>query len=430
MNRRRFVFGSLASAALFAPLLKGRRAAAAGEPPRRLFVWVCSGGYPYAEDFFPESGDAFTTPILRALEPVREQALVVDGVDIRPTGPRPRGNDHIRSIGKVITARDVFDIGGDEGEPGGPSIDHVVAEHLGLRKTLVLVEQRQPRSMRERPFATGARRFATPVQSPAQVWENLFRDLAAGAADEQAAREATRARLRARQSILDDLGGELRRLRAELVGVEHEKLDVLEDSLRRAESSAAEDLALAEAAPVCTIPDAPGDARNIPQLSRAHFDVLHAAFLCDRTQVGGMMFGRSGYRWDYQNWIDVRFPGNAHDDVHHQAGSRRETYQGMVHWDWGELGGFIQRLRDTPDGSGSLLDSTLVLGISHFGRHHHLERIPVVLAGGPVRGGRVIRPGRTVYNDQVLTSVAHMMGVPIEGIGDDPACGRLEELHG
>ena len=37
MNRRRFVFGSLASAALFAPLLKGRRAAAAGEPPRRLF---------------------------------------------------------------------------------------------------------------------------------------------------------------------------------------------------------------------------------------------------------------------------------------------------------------------------------------------------------------------------------------------------------
>ena len=146
MNRRRFVFGSLASAALFAPLLKGRRAAAAGEPPRRLFVWVCSGGYPYAEDFFPESGDAFTTPILRALEPVREQALVVDGVDIRPTGPRPRGNDHIRSIGKVITARDVFDIGGDEGEPGGPSIDHVVAEHLGLRKTLVLVEQRQPRS--------------------------------------------------------------------------------------------------------------------------------------------------------------------------------------------------------------------------------------------------------------------------------------------
>jgi hypothetical protein len=86
-------------------------------------------------------------------------------------------------------------------------------------------------------------------------------------------------------------------------------------------------------------------------------------------------------------------------------------------------------LKDTPEGDGTMLDHTLVVGVSHFGHHHDIERIPVVLAGsarGRLRTGRVVRTAAT--NDRLLTSVAHLLDVDIAGIGDDPTCGPLPGL--
>ena len=77
-----------------------------------------------------------------------------------------------------------------------------------------------------------------------------------------------------------------------------------------------------------------------------------------------------------------------------------------------------------------MLDSTLVVGISHFGRHHDIDRIPLVLfgnAGGALRTGRVLNVSPTTH-DKALTSIAHLMGVPIRGLGDDPNCGALSGL--
>jgi hypothetical protein len=78
-----------------------------------------------------------------------------------------------------------------------------------------------------------------------------------------------------------------------------------------------------------------------------------------------------------------------------------------------------------------MLDHTLVVGISHFGEHHDIERIPVVLAGnagGQLRTGRFVRAPVGTHNDKLLTSVAHLMGSPIPGLGDNLACGPLPGL--
>ena len=56
---------------------------------------------------------------------------------------------------------------------------------------------------------------------------------------------------------------------------------------------------------------------------------------------------------------------------------------------------FLDRLRSTPDGDGTLLDHMLMLygcGISDGNRHNN-ENLPIVLAG---RGGGWIRPGRHI----------------------------------
>ena len=123
---------------------------------------------------------------------------------------------------------------------------------------------------------------------------------------------------------------------------------------------------------------------------------------------------------------------SGHDEVHHLAGARRNDYITMARWDWNHLRLFIERLRDTPDGEGSLLDTTLVLGISFFGQHHQLDRLPVMFAGGSASGlqtGRLLQLGEGRNNDTVLTSYAHLMGVPeLSGFGDDPNCGPVPGL--
>jgi hypothetical protein len=78
-----------------------------------------------------------------------------------------------------------------------------------------------------------------------------------------------------------------------------------------------------------------------------------------------------------------------------------------------------------------MLDHTLVLGISHFSRHHDIRRLPTVLFGTPkggLRTNRYLRFNTHIHNDKVLTSVARLMGLNVSGFGDDPSCGPVPGL--
>ena len=78
-----------------------------------------------------------------------------------------------------------------------------------------------------------------------------------------------------------------------------------------------------------------------------------------------------------------------------------------------------------------MLDHTLIVAVSHFGRHHSGARIPAVLIGGAsgrLQTGRYVQLPQSVDNALLLTSVAHLMGHPISGFGDLPDCGPLPEL--
>src|SRR5690606_30390532 len=144
MRRRDFVFGSLEAAVLLTPVLSLRRAEGATPSGKRAFVWVNCCGYPYAEDFFPTGGeqDFLLSPILADFEGLREQMVIVDGIDIRDSGLNPKGNNHVRTIGKVLTAKDVLPAADSEdGQPGGISIDQLVANELGVPSLELQVNQ-------------------------------------------------------------------------------------------------------------------------------------------------------------------------------------------------------------------------------------------------------------------------------------------------
>ncbi|MCA9663331.1 MAG: DUF1552 domain-containing protein [Myxococcales bacterium] len=425
MRRRQFIFRSLKAAALLSPVLSIRQAAAAEPRPLIGFVWVNCCGYPDPADFFPTGdGDNFVlSPILADFESLRGDMIVVDGVDIRDSGLNPKGNNHVRTVGKVLTAKDVLPAADSEdGLPGGISVDQLIASQLGVQSLELQVDSGGKTHMRSRPFATGPNAFKTPFAQPIDAWNKLFQGFQA---DDPAALEAQKRRLRLKKSILDDVTEELTRLRKELAGVEKLKLDIHEDALRKAEKSVTYDLENSDVA-ICEVPESPGAPGSIPARATAMLDITYAAMLCGRAQVIGMLWGYSGYHWRYE-WVPIpNVADSGHDEVHHNPGGRRQDYRNMARWDWNQLRGLLERLKNTPDGEGTMLDNVLTMAISHFGVHHQMKRIPVAFFGnaqGQLQTGRLVKV--QCNNDRALTSFANLMGAPIAGIGDDPNCGPL-----
>jgi len=230
---------------------------------------------------------------------------------------------------------------------------------------------------------------------------------------------------------MDNLTGELSRLRKELVGIEVVKLDSHEDAIRQAERGIALEMTEAENGTIGGIdcnPNLSLSGTSVPQKSQAHFDVLFASIKAKRAGVYGMMHGYSSVQWDAE-WLNLNLPDNTHTAVFHNAAGRRSEFIQIARWKWGELAKFALRLKNEP--GGSLLDQVLIYGTSHFGLHHTITRTPVVLlgnAGGNLTTGRSLKVNTN--NDKPLTSVARLCGVELAGIGEDPNCGPLAELAG
>jgi hypothetical protein len=96
---------------------------------------------------------------------------------------------------------------------------------------------------------------------------------------------------------------------------------------------------------------------------------------------------------------------------------------------------FLEKMRSTPDGDGSLLDHSIIVygsALSDGNAHLHND-IPVLLAGGgggKIKGGRHIRYEGLPFSN-LHVSVLDMLNIPVEGYLDreySDATGKLELL--
>jgi hypothetical protein len=92
---------------------------------------------------------------------------------------------------------------------------------------------------------------------------------------------------------------------------------------------------------------------------------------------------------------------------------------------------YLERLKATPDGDGSLLDHVMVVygsGMSNSNLHVP-HKLPIVVAGGgagQIKGGRHLRfPDETPLTNLYLT-ILDKMGVPMERVGD--STGKIDQL--
>jgi hypothetical protein len=438
LPRRTFLKGVGAAIAL--PMLDAMTPAFAfprfRQSPHRLAFTYVPNGVTMAEWTPAGTGASFEfTRILKPLERFRENTLVLSGLAHRNGNALGDGpGDHARAAASYLTGVHPRKTAGTDIQ-NGISVDQVAAQQVGHHTRFASIELGCDDSRTVGNCDSGYscaytnslawRGPATPLPpetNPRLVFERLFGDLDPTLPPETRAR-----RLQYRRSILDLVSERSSRLAAELGASDRRKLDEYLSSIREIERR----IEMAEQDPTGLTPtiDKPtGIPVKYADYVNLMFDLQLLAFQTDQTRVITMMMGREG---SMRTYPEIGVPDPHHPLTHHRGNEewiQRVTKVNTLHMEL--FAGFVEKLKNTPDGDGSLLDhSTIVYGsgLSDGNRHTHYD-LPVLLVGrgaGFQVGRHIVYPKDTPMTNLFLT-LLDRMGVREDQIGD--STGRIEHL--
>jgi hypothetical protein len=438
--RRTFLRGIGATLALplldaMVPALTAQRQTAAAPVPRLGFFYVPNGIYPPAWRPTGE-GTAFEmAQVMKPLEPFRNQLVPVSGLSNWEAEPRGEGGGvHSRIGPSWLSGRRPKRTEGSDYE-SGTTADQIAAMTLGKDTPLPSIELTVDPGFLVGNCENGYscvytsslswRTATTPLPmeaDPRAVFERLF-----GEADSAAQRLVD---LRQDRSILDAVANDLARLQARLGAPDRtavsEYLDAVRSVERRIQLTEQHNSTSPVRAPKpLSIPE------SYEEHTRLMFDLLVLAYQSDVTRVHTFQYGRELSNRSYP-WIGVP---DAHHGVSHHGGNaasvvaytKINTYHAVL------FAEFLEKMRSTPDGDGSLLDHSIFLygaGMSDGDLHSPLD-LPLVLAGGGcgrLKGGRHVKYPLDAKSrmSNLLVTLLEKVGVPEGSIGD--STGELPEF--
>jgi hypothetical protein len=428
LSRRTFLRGAGAAVALplldaMVPALTPLAKAAAAPRTRFGAIYIPNGAI--VDEFFPKSfGTNWDfTPILKPLEAFKNQLVVVK--NLTRSHPGSQVGDHAVSVGGYLTgvwpkrteAEDVY---------ANTTIDQVVAKQIGQDTPLPSLEV----ATEDFTGYVGAcspgfscaylntiswSSPTTPLPmeiNPRTVFERLFG---------QAGTAASRAtHSRQQKSILDSITAEASDLRQSL-GVRdrtrvNEYLDNLREIERRIQQAEAHGASNVSIGAPIGVPDSWEE--NVGLL----YDLVAAAWQADVTRVFTFMLARELSQRTYANLgvteqhHTVSHHGNDPDKIAKNV--KINTYHMQL------FAKFLDKLRATEDGDGTLLDHSVVISGGGMGNPngHLTDPLPVVCVGGGLGKGyrHVELPTRTPVGDLWL-AVAHKFGDHMKQFGDGEA---------
>ncbi|MDP6579782.1 MAG: DUF1552 domain-containing protein [Vicinamibacterales bacterium] len=418
------------------PALAPLRATAA-QPVRRLgAIYVPNGVEMRAWTPTAQGTTLELSSILEPLAPVRDQVCVLSGLADKPAIPREGEGvgDHARAAATWLTAVHAKKTEGPDIR-AGVSMDQIAARELGKETQLasleLAIDSVEVLGACDQGYSCAYantiawRNPTTPLpmeNNPRAVFERLF-----GAADSTDA-AARLARRRQDRSILDFVTGEATQLGRRLGAGDRRKIDQYLDAVRDVERriQKAEEQSDREI-PVVEQPI--GIPGTFETHARLMFDLLTLAYQTDLTRVSTFMFGRevSG-----RSFPEIGVPGGHHGYSHHQNDPENLAMLAKINTHHiAQFGYFLEKLRATPDGDGSLLDHSLLVygaGISDGNLHFHLD-LPTLLAGGGaghLKGGRHLEYPRETPLANLHVTVLDKLGIPVEQFGD--STGQLDYL--
>ena len=436
--RRTFLRGVGATLAL--PLLEGMVPAfpasrdTASQPAIRLSTVYVPNGV-IMEKWTPaaEGANFELTPILEPLAPFRDRMLVISGLAHKTADPLPGDGDvapHDRAGGAFLTGVHPK----KEGNVG-ISVDQIVAKEFGKHTQLASLELNLDSGevlgqcqmgwtcayVHTLSWSTPTTPMPTESQ-PRVVFERLF-------GDSNSTDPAERlARMQKQRSILDSVREAAAGLLTGLAPSDRARLtqylDAIRDVERRiqmAEEQSAKEL------PVLDRP--PGIPARVDDHAKLMMDLQVLAYQCDLTRVITFMFGREQADRTYR---EIGIPDAHHPLTHHQNDSEKIAKVIRINIFHAQLFAyFLEKLRSTPDGDGSLLDHSMILygsGMSDGNGHLH-DNLPILLFGGKssqLNGGRHLRYPKDTPMANLFLTMLDKLNMPLEHFGD--SAGKLDLL--
>ncbi|MEZ5355317.1 MAG: DUF1552 domain-containing protein [Bryobacteraceae bacterium] len=439
LPRRTFLRG--VGAAIGLPLLDAMRPAFAGPalpkaPVRLAFTYIPNGVT--FKDWKPATtgADYEFTRILKPLEPFRKDILVLSGLDHHNANALgDGGGDHARAGACFLTGVHPKKTAGADIQ-AGVSVDQIAAKGLGNATRVASLELGCEDSRTVGGCDSGYSCAYTnsiswrgpqtpmpPETNPRIVFERLFGDDDFSASPEARARRAAQ-----KKSILDLVNSRTQKLAGELGAADRRKIDEYLTAVRELEMR----IDRAEKDQNGFRPDIEKPA-GVPvafaDYIKLMFDLQVLAFQADATRVTTLLYGREA---SVRTYPEIGVPDPHHPLSHHRDLPENVEKITQINTHHTSLFAyFLEKLRSTPDGDGSLLDHSMIVYGSAIcdGNKHSHENLPLLLAGrgdGSIQSGRHIQyPEGTPMTNLFLTLLDRMK-IPSEKLGD--STGRLEHL--
>jgi hypothetical protein len=402
------------------------RAQTAKKPIRRFQAMYVPNGMAMPYWTPPTAGRDFEiTPILKPLEPFRDQMLVLTGIDANWV------NVHNGAAVQFLTG--VTRGGQSRGELlADVSIDQIIAREFGKYTQLASLEM-ATEGLASAGSCTGGLNcsylstlaWRTPTQplpmetNPRAVFERLFGD---SGSTERAVRDA---RMREKRSILDSVGEKLARLKRSLGASDQIHLDQYSDAVRDVERR----IETAERQVDTDLPKLDQPA-GIPAEYEDHvalmLDLQLLAFQTDLTRVITFMFSRelSGRPYPQIGVPDAHHPLSHHNDRPDLV--ERMSKINVYHA--GLFAKYLAKLRATREGDGTLLDTAMILygsGLSNSTWHSGVSLPLLVMGGGAgIKGGRHVKYENSPGMANLLLTLMDKLDMPLDRVGG--STGRLD----
>ncbi len=366
---------------------------------------------------------------LEPLKAIKDQVTVLSNMDLKNAYPGSHATSNSAFLSaaraKLTESSDYY---------LGTTVDQIAAKKIGRDTRLASLEMSMDLLATVGQCDNGYAcvyqnnlSWASPTQPlpseahPRIVFESLFGD---GGTPEQRAQQ-----LRRRASLLDSVTSEIKRLKRKVGKSDGNRIDGYLSSIREAERRIKLAESTAKDNPLPDLDRPVGVPAQYAEHAKLMFDLQLLAYQGDITRVTTFQLAREASNRTYPE-IGVSDP---HHPLSHHGGdkSKLEKVAKINRFHVSLFANFLKRLKETPEGNGTLLDHSIFLYGSGMGdpdKHDH-SNLPIIVAGGAaenLNGGKHIRFKDPEPLSNLHLTLLNKVGVPLETFAD--STGTIKNL--
>ena len=369
------------------------------------------------------------SPILNSLGPVKDQTTILTNMELRNAYPGSHATSNSSFLSaakaKVTESSDYY---------LGTTADQLAAQQIGQDTQLPSLELAMDllqltgqcdngyACVYQNNLSWSSPTTPLPAEAhPRLVFENLF--------GEGGTPEERRAALRKRASLLDSIADNINTLKRGLGAQDRARISDYLESVREVERRIQTAEADTKDNPLPDLDRPMGVPAAYADHARLMFDLQLLAYQGDITRVCTFQIARETSNRSYP---EIGIPDPHHPLSHHgddpdkiERMSKINTFHVSL------FAEYLEKLKNTPEGNGSLLDNVLILygsGIGNPNVHNHTN-LPIIVAGGAaggMQGNRHIRFKDVTPLANLHLSLLDKVGVNIDSFAD--STGKVDDL--